>query len=150
MGIVIIVFLFTVLAFSSYTDLKERKIPNTFIYISIGIIILIRLFHHPQGVSYIWGTIPAIITVMIYIFSNHSPIGGGDIKLLLFMGIALGGFNIALTIIYSFVVILLYSVIVVFLNKKTATLPLAPFLLLGTILLFTQSYWFSFLLKYLQ
>ena len=146
MGIIIIVFLFAVLTFSSYTDLKERKIPNTFIYISIGIIILIRLFHHPQGItSYIWGTVPAIITVIIYIFSNHSPIGGGDIKLLIFMGITLGGFNITLTIIYSFVIILLYSVIVVFLNKKAASLPLAPFLLLGTLLLFTQSYWFSFL-----
>lgn len=118
-------------------DLKWQLILDKVILPASGIIVIVNLF---LGVSWFGMLISAIIGVgfflLQFVVSRGLWIGGGDIRLGLFMGLALG--SISLTIAALFFSYLIGSIIGVGLisaQKKewSSQIPLGVFLAVGTI-----------------
>ncbi|OGH83277.1 MAG: hypothetical protein A3G08_02510 [Candidatus Magasanikbacteria bacterium RIFCSPLOWO2_12_FULL_47_9b] len=90
-----------------------------------------------------------------YLFSHGQWVGGGDIGLGILMGVVLGWPGILFALLLSYIVGGLCALCLVILKRKTlqGTLPFAPFLVLGTIVVFffqssfTQWFIFSFISK---
>lgn len=140
--IIIVVILFLVMIVATFTDLKHRLIPNWLTITAIGIMSVIRIFHHPHEWSYVLGLIPAILMFLIALFISEQAFGGGDILLSVFIGITLGLFGTILTLIWSFFAMSLCFIILKLLTgTKYKVLPMAPFLLLGLIIFMLQPYW---------
>ncbi len=143
LNFIVLALLVLVLLISSYTDLKSRKIYNVVTITAIAVIVVIRIFHHPQGiVSYLWGMLPALIFFIAAFISKGKAIGGGDILLILFLGLTIGVIGTAMTILYSMVLAVLFSLIYyVVTNRKFTAMPMAVFLTAGVLLFYCQPYW---------
>lgn len=145
MNYLVLTLLCVVLLISVYTDLKWRKIYNVVTITAIVAIIVIRLFHHPQGaISYLWGIVPAVIFYVGALLTKGKAAGGGDILLLFFLGLTMGAVGTVLTLVYSCVLLVLFSVVYFLLtNRKFTQAPMAIFFALGVGIFYTQPYWLS-------
>ncbi|MGN7457464.1 prepilin peptidase [Paenibacillus pasadenensis] len=140
LGLLAVVFLIC-----TVTDLRERKIYNVVTFTAIALIIVIRIFHHPQGiVMYLWGLIPAIIFYLIAVLTKGRGTGGGDILLILFLGLSTGILGAFMGILYASILTLLFAAVrYVVSGKKERQLPMAPFLTLGVLLFYLQPLWLA-------
>jgi len=143
MNIIVLILLAVVMMICTFTDLKERKIYNVVTISAIALIVIIRFMHHPQGVvMYLWGVVPAIVLLIAAYVTKGKALGGGDILLILFIGLTVGGIGTLMTLLYAFVIALLTSaVLYVAANKKITKVPLAPFLLVGIVAFYLQPHW---------
>jgi len=143
LNIIVLIVLVAVLIISTYTDLRYRKIFDVITFTAIGVILIIRVFHHPQGISmYLWGLLPAVLFYLAAWMSKGKAIGGGDIKLILFLGLTIGGIGTIMSIAYAFLTaLLLAAVLYVAAGKKFSEYPMAPFFTVGVALFYTQPYW---------
>ena len=121
---------------ASYTDIKRREIPDT-ICLLIALTGLLRFsFVNLLG---IFVALPFLIAAMI----KENSIAGGDIKLTAAVGVVLGfrrgmyGLMIGLTLLVLFYIIL---VIVAKIRRKQVaknlSMPLAPFLGIGFMIIY--------------
>ena len=117
-----IVFIILLLICSIY-DVKYKKISNCFV---IALTVAVA-FTQNISLTVIMAT-TAIITVMLLQYKN-GKIGGGDIKLVLPMGMYLGGMKLI-----KAVSVALFSAILYMLMLKKRSVPLAPFYCIGSIL----------------
>lgn len=114
-------------------DLKYYIIPNEVIYLGIIVAFLYRLFN---GFDYFLAAIIAgAFFLAIVLISRGKWMGGGDIKLALFMGLVLGWPNILIALFLAFLVGAFASIILMILKKKTlkSQIPFGPFLAGATI-----------------
>ena len=116
------------LLIATYTDVKERKIPNwlnlTFIAVRLALIPFIG-FALMDGVGALFGLLVVLIPAMI----SNVPMGG-DIKASFVLGLYLGFYLIGIFILLSGIM-LAATVIISFKAKgKMVFLPFAPFFLL--------------------
>lgn len=125
----------------SYTDLRWGKVLNKIIYPAI-VLALLAMFYSPGWRSALTGGLVGAVTFIVPIFFyGLERAGMGDVKLALFIGLILGFPKI----IYAFLISFLAGIIIGFigilmgrLNRKS-TMPFAPFLALGAVvLLFVQ------------
>ncbi len=121
---------------ASYTDIKRREIPDT-----VCVILVLTGFQKFsfQNLLGIFVALPFLIAAML----KENSIGGGDIKLTASVGFVLGfwkgiyGLIIGLTLLIFFYIILRVSSII---RKKQVaknlSMPLAPFLGIGFIVMY--------------
>ena len=121
---------------ASYTDIKKREIPDT---VSVFLVLIGFLkFSYPNLLG-IFIALPFLIAAMF----KEKSIGGGDIKLTATVGFVLGfwkgiyGLIIGLTLLIFFYIILRISSII---RKKQVvknlSMPLAPFLGIGFLIIY--------------
>ncbi|MFZ7131261.1 MAG: prepilin peptidase [Eubacteriales bacterium] len=121
---------------ASYTDIKKREIPDT---ICLLLVLTGFLKFSCLNLLGIFITLPFLIAAMF----KENSIGGGDIKLTATVGFVLGfwkgiyGLIIGLTLLILFYIILSISSII---RKKQVaknlSMPLAPFLGIGFIVMY--------------
>ena len=121
---------------ASYTDIKIKEIPDTIcaLFILTGLL----KFSYPNLLG-IFTALPFLIAAML----KEKSIGGGDIKLTATVGFILGfwkgiyGLIIGLTLLILFYIILRISSII---RKKQVaknlSMPLAPFLGIGFLIMY--------------
>lgn len=113
---------------ASYTDIKERIIPNTICW-------LICLCALPDITLY-QALGATLMLPLLVIGALSDGIGGGDIKLIGAMGFALGYPDILMTLVAGLSVMLMYHAVLTFIRKRNheavcCTYPMAPFLGVG-------------------
>jgi prepilin signal peptidase PulO-like enzyme (type II secretory pathway) len=113
----------------------EVSIPAAVIVFAINVIVSKNLETFLFG-----GTIGALFFLVQFIISKGNWIGGGDIRLGLLMGVLFGPYGVIVAIFLSYMTGALYSLPLLFkkyFNKKediNSALPLAPFLVIGSLI----------------
>ena len=136
-GLISIPFLASIL----YFDIKEKKIPDIFIFSGMLVILAARLL---QGNFTSWCLVDGVVGfsfIWLFVFFSKGRIGLGDAKLSAFISIIVGVWAWAFTIFFASLSGLLFILVMIKLQKMTKkeSIPFAPFLILGGVI--------SFLLK---
>lgn len=131
--------LIILLGVATYTDLRYRIIPDWLSCIGIGYFLVFQLFHNEQPFYYyLLGVL--IGAGLLYVFAVLKPdsFGGGDIKLMVLVGMALGWQQSILFLIIMLTFAWLFAVAFKWAGYKTEKIPLAPFYLITylTLILF--------------
>jgi Flp pilus assembly protein protease CpaA len=126
-----LIFTFLVLIMAAYTDLSKRSIPNWLTFGGMAIAIALT-FIHPSYVMwfYLVGLLPALSMLLINL--KQEQFGMGDVKLMVFVGLAIGGLAPIFILAVCFVLMFIYSVIRLFVVVKRPGIPMAPFILAAT------------------
>jgi len=121
-------------AIATFTDIKERKIPNNLIYAGIAAAIVLRIIYPPLhwGIYFV-GFLPAVAMYLVTLFKGH--FGMGDIKLALFLGIIFGGGAPFALVAITFVLMIFWKLIQMFVPVGRESVPMAPFFFLSTMIL---------------
>lgn len=82
------------------------------------------------------GLILAAFFLLLIILTKGKGMGGGDVKLGLFMGIGMGGINSVIATTLSFLIGALFAILLIILGKKTfaSVIPFGPFLVIGSLI----------------
>ncbi|HJV46791.1 MAG TPA: prepilin peptidase [Bacillota bacterium] len=123
------------LAIITISDLLYRIIPNKVNFFFFCYFLLMRFFVHPLPTYYYWlGILSGGGVLFLLAILSRGGMGGGDVKLMAVVGIALGW---KLTLFALFLASLLGSMIGVFLLvigvvKRKQPVPFGPFLAIGS------------------
>lgn len=128
--------LIILLGLAMYTDLRYRIIPDWLSGIGIGYFLIFRLFHNEQPFYYLLGVL--IGAGLLYVFAVLKPdsFGGGDIKLMAMVGLALGLQQALLFLIIMLMFAWLFAVAFKWAGYGIEKLPLAPFYLMAYLMMF--------------
>ena len=121
-------------------DLKHYLIPDTIVYLAIGLVFL----HHVLGNSeallslVLAGVGAAAFFLAIYLVSKGKWMGFGDVKLALLLGLFVGWPAILVALFSAFCLGALVGVVLIAFKKKglKSEVPFAPFLIVGTAIAF--------------
>lgn len=126
--------LLVLLAVVSIIDIKHHKIKNVFVllllFLSVGYIFIDKNFNWINKL--ITFVITAICLFVVYLFvnkDNRTVLGGGDVKLISVMALFLGWQRLIVALFIMSIGLVLYG-----LWKRGHSIPLAPFLSVGTII----------------
>lgn len=123
---------FILLAIASYMDIKTRTIPNV-IHILIMMVGLIQI----DLVDSLLGFILVPLPFFIMAYLKEGSIGGGDVKLMAAIGVAIGLLDgILLNIVSMFTMSFVCT-----LFKRKEKIPLTPYFLFGCIFTFVCSHY---------
>lgn len=120
-------------------DLRHKIIPDTFVYISIAIVLLVRIMNGGSMGDWLVGPILFAVFALGWLVSHGRALGFGDAKLVLSLGLLLGAsFGIS-AVVLAFWIGAAVTIPLVFsgylLGRKSLTMkseiPFAPFLVLG-------------------
>lgn len=149
-GIFIVVF---------FTDLKYGIIPDKILYPGIIVSVLFALiFQKSEFLNHLASGILSFaffvaVSYIFFVLTKKESMGGGDIKLALFLGLVLGFPNILVCLYIAFLTGSAISIILIIWKKKSFqkdTLPFGPFMVTGAaISLFWGNQIFSYFLKIL-
>ncbi|EJW14345.1 A24 family peptidase [Paenibacillus alvei] len=120
------------LLYFTFTDIRERRIPNV---TSLSVILIFLIYRSFDSPIYLWGLVPSIILIILFLF-NPRIIGGGDIKMFACVGLIVGLSNTMNILFWTSVTGLLF----LFLTRlgmrgfERQPFPLAPFTAVGYIL----------------
>ncbi|MBH5318230.1 prepilin peptidase [Paenibacillus sp. GSMTC-2017] len=140
-------FLISILVIIVQTDLTDMIIPNVVVAWGIGGAVIIRLFIHPLP---IWdyliaafagsGALLAIGLLAGWLVKKEA-MGGGDIKLYLFIGLILGTKLTLLSLFLSSVIGLVGGIALIVAGKRTSgtTIPFGPYIAIGALC----AYWWG-------
>ena len=130
-----------ILFYVSYTDLRWRTIPNVVIYPAILIALILTLTHPQYGSALLGAFLGGLVFLVPIFFYGPNLAGMGDVKLALFMGLVLGFPSILFALIIAFTAAFLVSLaLMIFKNyERHSTIPFAPFLALGGILMLARA-----------
>lgn len=136
-----------------FIDLKNEFIPNKIIYPSILVSVLYS-FLNPNPFNYILSGLGAFLFFLVLsLITRGKGMGGGDIKLGLFLGLFLGFPSIVFSLYLAFLTGGIVSIILILWKKKRLkgdTIPFGPFLaILGIISIFFGMKAVSLLLSFL-
>ncbi|MCI3922539.1 prepilin peptidase [Paenibacillus sp. TRM 82003] len=133
------ILLASILIVITHTDLKAMIIPNAVVFPAAGLAIALRLFVHPLP----WWNYIAAAAIgfgLLYVLAvvSRGGMGGGDIKLYLFIGCLTG---ISVTLLSLFLASLFgfaYGMTAKAFGRKQAKqfIPFGPFIAAGTLLAF--------------
>lgn len=142
--------IFFTLVFIFVYDLKYFKIEDTVLLPAAFLVFILTLFSQPdQNILIVAGhmLLAALIGIVFfglqYLFTKGKGIGLGDLRIGLFMGVALENWiNICLALVISYIIGALVSLFLIIFKKKElkSQVPLGPFLVIGTfvVLVFGQ------------
>jgi len=140
------IILISVLGVTINTDIKYYYISDRVIVLSIISMILLYLYYL-DGKDIIYYIVSGVVMfgIMLSIkflgdkaFKKES-LGGGDIKLMLLVGLTLGIIDGITSLLISSFTALIFSLIIMKKNEE-GIVPFGPFLLIGTIIMFILSY----------
>lgn len=125
--------MFTMLGYSAYTDVKQRKIKNyaTFPVMLIGLI----LNYFETGIDGVWASmIGMLVMVILFLLPYYlKQIGAGDIKLLMAIAAIMGTYYTAGAIMTGSLLGAFYAAYLWLKTKdKQLEIPYGLFLFLGT------------------
>lgn len=124
------ILLIALLGMATYTDVRWRVIPDWLSGIGIGYFLIFRPFHSEQPFYYyLLGVL--IGAGLLYVFAVLKPdsFGGGDIKLMAVVGMALGWQQAMLFLIFMLTFAWLFAIAFKWARDGRKKLPLAPFYL---------------------
>jgi prepilin signal peptidase PulO-like enzyme (type II secretory pathway) len=124
----------------SYTDLREKRIPNKIIVPAIGLA-MIAAFVIGEWKTAVLGALFGGGFMLIPVLTLGKRGGMGDVKLAFFMGLILGFPLIvfALIVAHLSAIVLWIGVWLKRLNRKS-TVPFGPFLAFGTLIFLVLPY----------
>lgn len=132
-----------VLAAVGWIDWKVRKIPNILVLALICIRLLFFIYEsikEPDYISFniiqmLFGAALCLIILLICRVLVHNSIGMGDIKLFAVLGLYFG-YDVIYVMFFSFLCTAVFSIYLLAFKKmkKKDSVPLGPFIFLGTIL----------------
>lgn len=132
-------FFISVLIIAVQTDLRARIIPNKLTYFAIFAGLLLRLWHplQPWWDHAAAGLAAGGVFFLLAVLSKGG-IGGGDIKLFIFIGFMLGVPQTALTIFLSCLLGTLYGIGLWLTGryKRGMQVPFAPFIAAGSLIIY--------------
>lgn len=128
-NLMVLVLLPVVLVYVSYTDIKERRIPNTITHPCIVVLFVARLIW--DGPIAFLGLLPALLFLILF-FVNSNWIGAGDVKLLAVIGLCMP-FDMISILFWMCISSLVF---VRWIRQTSHTLPLAPFMAISVGLTF--------------
>jgi prepilin signal peptidase PulO-like enzyme (type II secretory pathway) len=79
-----------VLVYVSLTDIRTSRIPNKVMFPALGVALILALIRPDRGMLFLGGFISCGILLLPSCISRRKAIGGGDVKLGLFIGLLLG------------------------------------------------------------
>lgn len=124
---------------ASYSDIKERRIPNPLILagLAIGLVLYALGLSAPDGVN---AAILVFVVMFIAYSINISALGGGDVKLAVVIALFLGLYNGLLALLIGFGACAICGIVNTMLKKGTmkTKYPLAPFMSIGVIVVILQ------------
>ncbi|WNC13080.1 A24 family peptidase [Brevibacillus brevis] len=118
-----------VLLIAAWTDWKWRIIPDWLTYPSMVVAILYHSVHDQLGYS-VFGGLFVFFMLMVLSLFVQDGIGGGDMKLLTFLGFALGFPLVNWVILLSFLSGLIFSKVM-----NQVQVPFAPFIAFSFVIL---------------
>jgi len=142
--------IFFTLVFTFVYDLKYLKIEDIVLFPAAVLVFILNLFSQiNQSILIVAGhmLLAALIGIAFfgiqYLFTKGKGIGLGDLRIGLFMGVALENWiNICLALVISYIIGALVSLFLIVSKKKgiKSQVPLGPFLVVGTfiVLIFGQ------------
>ncbi|GGG18181.1 prepilin peptidase [Paenibacillus aceti] len=125
--------LFLVIGVATYTDLRWRTIPDWLIMKGLGLILLIRIFNSDQNQwRYFLGLFVASGVLYLAALLIPGSVGGGDIKLMALVGLAIGWQESLLFLCLILILAGVCGVIGIMVTKnRKMKIPLAPFFLIA-------------------
>ncbi|MFJ2043938.1 prepilin peptidase [Paenibacillus taichungensis] len=134
--------LFVILIWATYTDIKSRVIPDKLVFIGLCYFLVIRIGYADQPYfHYLLGMIAGAGILYVCALIRPGSFGGGDIKLLAVVGVALGWRQSLLFLCLLLGIAGLYAVSVFLVWKdRKSLIPLSPFFLAVYIFLFFTHY----------
>ena len=140
------IILISVLAVTINTDIKYYYISDRVIVISL-ISMLAIYFYYLDGkdITYYIVSAGVMFGIMLIIkligdkIFKRESLGGGDIKLMLLIGLTLGIIDAVTSLLISSLTALIFSLIIMKKNNDNIV-PFGPFLIIGTIIMFILVY----------
>ncbi|WP_197260198.1 prepilin peptidase [Paenibacillus dendritiformis] len=127
--------LFIILGIATYTDLKWRIIPDKLVLAGLIYFLLLRMFYADQSyIYYLLGIATGAGLLYIMALIVRESFGGGDIKLMAVVGVALGWQLAFIFLIFVLVGAFLYALLFIR-RSKGIKMPLAPFFLVSAVFL---------------
>ena len=124
----------SILAVCTITDLKKRIIPNSAVACLFLLGLLNVVLIAISGISIFPYPIAVIVMLPSLVAWRNGKIGGGDIKLLLGMGLYLGIWRMTVVCIGMILPCLGYLLYLAIRKARPVRVPLAPFMLVGSTL----------------
>lgn len=152
LSLIYLLFVTSVLIVIFITDFKDGLIPDKIILPSIAIALVFKvllavstsqevlvvagsnfLTFSQIGWDILAGVLGGVFFLLLVVFSKGKAMGGGDIKLAVFMGLVLGLSKLALALFLAFLTGAIVSLILIFVGKKRfgQTIAFGPFLVFG-------------------
>ncbi|OEF98058.1 prepilin peptidase [Vulcanibacillus modesticaldus] len=119
------------------SDLKYQIIPNRLTYPGIVLLFVLRLWIHTEAIwSYLIGAFVGSGFLLLVAILSRGGMGGGDIKLFFFIGLALGWQNTLLALFLSMAIGAIFGGILLITGKvqRKQMIPFGPFIFIGTII----------------
>ncbi len=134
-----------VLAAIAWIDYKASKIPNTLLIVLIAARLIFFIYESIKEPDYIkfniiqmaFGAFLCLVLLLLCRIIIRNSIGMGDIKLFAVLGLYFG-YDIINLMFFSFLCTAIYSIYLLLFKKKKKkdSVPMGPFIFLGTILSF--------------
>lgn len=134
-----------VLAAIAWIDYKASKIPNTLLIVLIAARLIFFIYESIKEPDYIkfniiqmaFGAFLCLVLLLLCRIIIRNSIGMGDIKLFAVLGLYFG-YDIINLMFFSFLCTAIYSIYLLLFKKKKKkdSVPIGPFIFLGTILSF--------------
>lgn len=129
--------LVSVLVIITHTDIKSMTIPDSVVFTGIAFALLLRAFYHPLSFwNYVCAAAIGFSLLYLLAVASRGGMGGGDIKLYLFIGLMLGIKLTLLSLFLASVFGMVYGIAAIALNKqkKRKPIPFGPFIAAGSLL----------------
>ncbi|WP_199614604.1 prepilin peptidase [Paenibacillus alkalitolerans] len=130
--------LVSVLIVITITDIKCMIIPDKVVFTGVAAALAVRVFLHPLPVwDYLAGAAIGFTALYVLAVVSRGGIGGGDIKLYLFIGLLLGIKLTILSLAAASILGTVYGVSIIIAGKhKRQPLPFGPFIAAGSFFAF--------------
>lgn len=133
-------FLFGILLISvmialTMSDLVYRLVPNVILFYSFLILVPFGLYISENSLlNHIIAGLIVFIGLLVVALATNGGMGGGDIKLLSLLGLALGIKEILMIFMIASFFGAIIGLIIKFVNRGVKTLPFVPFIFVGVFL----------------
>ena len=147
--VTIFVFIFSLLIVISVYDIRHKIIPDKLVSVFIAVSFLLIFVNYQTAYPlFTWPSLPAILSgpllaapfALLWLVSKGKWMGLGDAKLMLGIGLMLGLSLGLASIILSFWIGAIVSLIIMFFSTKKigmkTEIPFAPFLIIATLIVF--------------
>lgn len=116
-------------------DIEYRLVPDTIILFTAIVIVPYGIYNYNYDfMNHIIAGVGGFLFFLIMAMASKGGMGGGDIKLIGVLGLALGFEKIIIIILVSSIIGVLYGLIVKMITKEKAPLPFVPFMAIGTVI----------------
>lgn len=124
-----------VLVYVSFTDIRERRIPNKVMFPALAVALTVALMRPERWSLLLGGVVAAALLLLPTFIYGLERAGGGDVKLALFIGLLLGWPSIVPALFVAFAAACLFALGGMALRRinMRSVIAFGPFLALGAV-----------------